>query len=75
MVIIHKMTRPAVHALPGKRSGLVGAAGDFGGVHDRVASDERSIRIAAAIHREKLGEAARFLETIRGVGYRFVAET
>jgi DNA-binding response OmpR family regulator len=24
--------------------------------------------------REKLGEAARFLETIRGVGYRFTAE-
>jgi DNA-binding response OmpR family regulator len=25
--------------------------------------------------REKIGDAARYLETIRGVGYRFTADT
>lgn len=36
--------------------------------------DSRTVDTHMRRLREKLGEAARFLETIRGVGYRFVAE-
>lgn len=37
--------------------------------------DSRTVDTHMRRLREKLGEAARFLETIRGVGYRFVSET
>jgi DNA-binding response OmpR family regulator len=36
--------------------------------------DSRTVDTHMRRLREKLGEASRFLETIRGVGYRFVAE-
>jgi DNA-binding response OmpR family regulator len=37
--------------------------------------DSRTVDTHMRRLREKLGEAARFLETIRGVGYRFTAES
>jgi two-component system phosphate regulon response regulator PhoB len=37
--------------------------------------DSRTVDTHMRRLREKLGEAARYLETVRGVGYRCVAET
>jgi two-component system phosphate regulon response regulator PhoB len=36
--------------------------------------DSRTVDTHMRRLREKIGDAARFLETIRGVGYRFVAD-